>query len=90
MDFDTNGNGMAVSGGDSGTAISGGTGGFSNSYNTVFAGNGHIISHLYIYIGGSNGHGGLFGYTGSNAVLRNVGVKDAAVSGVLSTSISPA
>ena len=44
MGFDTNGNGMA--GGDgSGTAISGGTGGCSNSYNTVFAGNGHIISH---------------------------------------------
>ena len=60
--------------------ISGTTAGFNNSYNTVFEGNGHTISNLFINRDGATSqHVGLFGYTASNARIRNVGMKDANV-----------
>ncbi len=49
-------------------------------YNTVFAGNGHTISHLFINRSGSNDVG-LFGATGAGSEVRMVGLVDANVTG---------
>ena len=87
LDFDTNGNGMADSGdtywnsGSGWLSIAGTTAGFNAPFNATFEGNGHVISNLFINrTGNTSQHAGLFGYTGSSAVIRNVGVKDASVS----------
>ena len=91
LDFDTNGNGMADSddaywnGGAGWAAINGGSLGVSEAFNTVFEGNGHTISNLYI--SGTAQQNGLFGNTRSSAAIRNVGVKDATVSGSNQTAI---
>ena len=91
LDFDTNGNGMADSddaywnGGAGWSAINGGSIGAIEPFNTVFEGNGHTISNLYI--SGTAQQNGLFGNTGSGAAIRNVGVKDATVSGSNQTAI---
>ncbi len=49
-------------------------------YNTVFAGNGHTISNLFINRSGSNDVG-LFGATGTSSEVRMVGLVDANVTG---------
>ena len=91
LDFDTNGNGRADSddaywnGGAGWAAINGGSLGVSEAFNTVFEGNGHTISNLYI--SGTAQQNGLFGNTRSSAAIRNVGVKDATVSGSNQTAI---
>ena len=91
LDFDTNGNGMADSddaywnGGAGWAAINGGSIGALDPFNTVFEGNGHTISNLYI--SGTAQQNGLFGNTGGSAAIRNVGVKDATVSGSNQTAI---
>ena len=53
---------------------------FSLSFNTVFEGNGHTISNLYIDRRASSAIG-LFGGTGSNSAIRNVGLVGVSVKG---------
>ena len=52
----------------------------SNPFTTVFEGNGHTISNLFISRGATSAVG-LFGVIGSGGVVRNVGLVDADVTG---------
>ena len=54
----------------------------STPFDGTFDGTGHTISNLAIdRSGSSNSYAGLFGYTGSNAVIRNVGLDGGSVTG---------
>jgi len=48
----------------------------SNRFATTFEGNGHTISNLYVRGSTSADYIGLFGYTSTNAALRNIGMLD--------------
>ena len=52
----------------------------STQFTATFEGNGHVIANLFIDRGSTN-HIGLFGSTGSAAVIRNVGLTGVSVSG---------
>ena len=52
----------------------------SSQFTAVFDGNGHAIANLFIDRSGTN-HVGLFGYAGSSAVIRNLGLTGVSVSG---------
>ena len=52
----------------------------SSQFTATFEGNGHTVANLFINRG-STDNVGLFGYTGSAAVVRNVGLTDVNVSG---------
>ena len=90
LDFDTNGNGMADAGdtywnGGAGWTPIGGEGTISrgsllflgNPYLSIFEGNGHTISHLFIDTD-SAVLSGLFGYTHLSSI-RNLGLVDVEV-----------
>ena len=51
-----------------------------NDFNTTFEGNGNTLDHLYINRG-STDYVGLFGYTSSNARIRNIGLPNVSVYG---------
>ena len=80
LDMDTNGSNTADSGdtywnGGKGWApIGHGTG--TSAYNADFDGNGHTISNLFISNATATTSAGLFGYTGPDAVIKNLGLKD--------------
>ena len=83
LDFDTNGNGQA----DAGDAYWNDGAGWGpigrnhqNRYTATFEGNGHTISNLYINRSGSH-FIGFFGATGSNAVIKRVGMISVDVTG---------
>ena len=52
----------------------------SVAFNTSFEGNGNTIDHLYIQRSTTD-YIGLFGYTGRNSTLRNIGLRTVSVSG---------
>ena len=54
-----------------------------SDFNTTFEGNGNTLDHLYINRGSTN-YVGLFGYTSSNARIRNIGLPNVSVYGRLS------
>ena len=77
LDFDANGDG-AVDADDN--CWNSGTGWLPiRAFAAVFEGNGHAISNLYI--NRSTGRVGLFEYVKAGAQVRNVGVRDVAVTG---------
>ena len=82
LDFDTDGDGQVDADDDYWDSGAGWEpiGTASSPFNTVFEGNRHTISHLFIERSTTD-NVGLFGYTGSSSVLRNVGLIDVAVSG---------
>ena len=51
-----------------------------NPFNTLFEGNGNTIDHLYIQRS-TNSYVGLFGYTGNNSIVRNIGIRNVSVTG---------
>ena len=51
-----------------------------NPFNTLFEGNGNTIDHLYIQRS-TTSYVGLFGYTGSNSIVRNIGLRTVSVTG---------
>ena len=55
-------------------------GNVSNQFTAAFEGNGHTIANLFIDRDATD-NVGLFGYTGSGAVIRNLGLTDVNVSG---------
>ncbi len=90
LDFDTNGNGMADAGdtywnngagwapiGGEGTTMSGSLLFLRNAYLSIFEGNGHTISHLFIDTDTAV-LSGLFGYAVLSSI-RNVGLIDVEV-----------
>ena len=84
LDFDTNGSGQP----DEGDAYWNGNWGWTPigdpdeafRWNATFDGNGHTISNLYISWGDTD-HVGLFRATGSDSIIRNVGLASVDVSG---------
>ena len=80
LDFDTDGSGSPDAGDAYWNAGAGwaplGSGGAA--FATTFEGNGHTIGHLFINRGDASG---LFGWTGSGSVVRNLGVVDVDVTG---------
>ena len=93
LDLDTNGNGVADAGdaywnGSAGWAPVGGAGSFlrgggrylRNPFRTVFEGNGHTVSNLYVRTDGFPA-AGLFGVVKEKAAIRNLGVVNVDVGG---------
>ena len=82
LDFDTNGSGDADSGDDYWNSGSGWQpiGTSLNGFAATFHGDGHTISNLYINRNSTN-NVGLFGYTTSSGVIRNVGLEGVEVTG---------
>ena len=52
--------------------------GLGENFNAIFHGNGHSISHLYMR---TSGNVGLFRSTGSNAIIKQIGLKNAHIYG---------
>ena len=51
----------------------------SNKFQGHLDGGDHVISNLYLNISGSTKYGGLFGYTGSQSEISNMGLTNASV-----------
>ena len=95
LDLDTNGNGTADAGdaywngglgwnpiGGEGSTASGGITYLRNPFGTVFEGNGHRVSNLYVRSETNPLMAGLFGYAGRGSLIRNLAVVDADVAGL--------
>ncbi|MCY4564372.1 MAG: Ig-like domain-containing protein, partial [Gammaproteobacteria bacterium] len=95
LDLDTNGNGTADVGdaywngglgwnpiGGEGSSASGGITYLRNPLDTVFEGNGHRVSNLYVRSETNPLLAGLFGYAGRGSLIRNLAVVDADVAGL--------
>ena len=95
LDLDTNGNGTADAGdaywngglgwnpiGGEGSTASGGITYLRNPFDTVFEGNGHRVSNLYVRSETDPLLAGLFGYAGRGSLIRNLAVVDADVAGL--------
>ncbi len=88
LDFDTDGDGATHDNGlsDSGDAYHNGGAGWdpigdsSNQFSAEFQGNGHTIANLYVFRPADT-YVGLFGVIDNTAVIRQVGVTNALVSG---------
>ena len=82
LDFDTNGNRRADSGDDYWNTGAGWQpiGDENAPFTVTFRGNGKVIVNLFINRG-STDNVGLFGYTGSAAVIRNLGLTGVSVTG---------
>ena len=82
LEFDTNGSGDADSGDDYWNSDLGWVpiGTESSRFSTIFDGNGHTISNLFINRG-STDYVGLFGYMDSSSVIRNTGLWSVEVTG---------
>ena len=94
LDLDTNGNGTVDAGdaywngglgwnpiGGAGSSTSGGNTFLRDAFDTVFEGNGHRVSNLYVRLEDDPPLAGLFGYAGRGSAIRNLAVVDADVAG---------